>query len=85
MELGLNMFRIMTCHTIPASTGYRKSCVPGYDSRSRRRFLQNVYVSRLGQATKSLVMSIKSGVLDFTIGMTKKVIHFNVKAPHFPT
>ena len=29
------------------------------------------------------VMSKKSGVLDFTIGMIKKVIHFNGKSPSF--
>ena len=30
-----------------------------------------------------LFMSIKSGVLDITIGMIKKVIHFNGNTPSF--
>ena len=30
-----------------------------------------------------LLMSKKSGVLDFTIGMIKKVLHFNDKSPSF--
>ena len=30
-----------------------------------------------------LLLSIKSGVLDITIGMIKKVIHFNGKTPSF--
>ena len=30
-----------------------------------------------------LIMSKKSGVLEFTIGMVKKVIHFNGKSPTF--
>ena len=32
-----------------------------------------------------LLMSIKSVVLDITIGMIKKVIHFNGKPLHFTT
>ena len=32
-----------------------------------------------------ILLPIRSGVLDITIGMIKKVIHFNGKTLHFPT